>query len=347
MLMADAATPETTAPGSRTLIAAAATAATAANDPPPAPTPPSRIEREFRLRSGETVADGVRRTARGQLAASSAALAGAADRDELGEAVHSTRKSIKRVRAVLRLSRDALGAQTYEHENATMRTIAGRLSRARDAQVLIDTLRALEAEVEITARTTERLHARLEDDRTREVAALADDGDIAVATQQALEEARARTAQWRLEPAGFGAVKPGLRRVYGRGRKRLHAACDEPSAENLHDVRKRVKDLWHAAELLHEAHPKRMKRIASDAHELSGLLGDHHDLSVLRDYAESNPQLFGDMASRQVLLTALDRRRDTLQERALELGRRLYRRSPKRFVKHVARGWDKRVASSG
>jgi len=86
-----------------------------------------------------------------------------------------------------------------------------------------------------------------------------------------------------------------------------------------------------------------MKRLARDTQGLSDLLGDHHDLSVLRDYIEANPQLFSDMAARETLLAVLDRRRDTLQRRALKLGRKVYKRSPKRFVKAVARGWDKRV----
>jgi CHAD domain-containing protein len=340
--------PDAPAASSRTLIAAAATATPAADDPPPAPPPPSREEREFRLHAGETVADGIRRAARGQLADSSAALAGAADRAELGAAVHGTRKSIKRVRTALRLSRDAIGAATYERENTELRAIAGRLADARDAQVLIETLRALEQRAgdELSPQTTQRLQARLEDDHGREIAVMAADGDLALTTGLALEQARARTAQWSFGQHGFGAVKPGLLRVYRRGRRGLRAACDEPTAENLHDVRKRVKDLWHASELLHAAHPKRMKRLARDAHELSGLLGDHHDLSVLRDYAQANPQLFSDMTARETLLAALDRRSETLQHRALKLGRQLYKRPPKRFVKDVARGWDKRVGSA-
>ncbi len=336
-----------TDPASRTLIAAAVTGTAAADDPPPAPKPAGGEERAFRLRADETVADGIRRAARGQLADSSEALAGASGTDELGDAVHSTRKAIKRVRTTLRLSRDALGERAYERENSDIRTIAGRLSDARDAQVLIETLDALEQrfEDELAPSTAEKLRARLEDEHERALSAFADDGDLAATTRQALEEVRARTAEWSFGRQGFDSVKPGLRRVYRRGRKRIRAACADPSAENLHDARKRVKDLWHAAELLHEAHPERMKCLARDAHALSDLLGEHHDLSVLRDHVEANPQLFADMTAREALLAVLERRRDMLQRRALKLGRRVYRHSPKRFVKDVERGWRKRVGS--
>lgn len=339
------ATSSSSSPDARTLVGAGAAGTTAAQSPPPAPQPPSRRERRYRVRGDETVAAGMRRAARGRLADSSDALAGASGRDELNAAVHGTRKSIKRVRATLRLSREAIGEDTYARENAELRTIARRLSAARDAQVLIDTLTALEKRYgeELDPGATAGLRARLDDDRGRALAQLADDGDLAVVTRQALEEARARAAQWTFATHGVGAVAPGLRRVYARGRRRIRAACDEPTAERLHDARKRVKDLWHAAELLHAAHPKRMKRLARDAHALASLIGDHHDLSVLREYVGANPQLFSDMGSRAALITVLDRRRDKLQRRALKLGRRLYEQPPKRFAKAVERGWRKRV----
>jgi CHAD domain-containing protein len=334
-------------PAGRTHIGAAAADTTVSDEPLPVPTPLSRADRKFRLRAGETVPDGLRRAARGRLAAGSNALATAGDHDERAEAVHDTRKAIKRVRAALRLSRAAVGEPTYRRENDGLRTIAGRLAGARDARVMIDTLGALERRCadEIDPRTLRRLHERLRDDDERASAALAGEGDLAVRTRQSLEEVRARTAGWRLRSDGFDAIKPGLKRVYRQGRKRLRTARDEPTAENLHALRKRVKDLRHAAELLREAHPKRMKRVAKDTHTLATTLGDHHDLSALRDYADANPQLFSDMAARETLLAAIDRRAETLRRRAVKHGRKLYKRSPKRFVKDIGRGWDKRVGA--
>jgi len=336
-----------TDPSARTLVGAAAAGTTAAAQPPAAPKPATRAQRTFRLRADETVADGIRRVARGQLADGADELAGVT-RAGLGEAVHATRKGIKRVRAALRLSRDAIGEDVYGRENTHLRMIAGRLAGARDARVLLETLTALEKRFEdqLPRAATAALRARLEDDHERAITALAEDGDVAARTAQALDEAQARTVQWSFERDDFGALKPGLRRIYGRGRKQLRAACKEASAESLHDCRKRVKDLWHVAQILRPAHPKRMKRLARDAHELANLLGDHHDLSVLRDYVEVHPQLFAGPAPRDALLVVVDRRRDTLRRRALKLGRRLYKRSPKRFVKTLERGWRKRVGAA-
>jgi len=344
--MTRAATSQDTDPSARTLVGAAAAGATAAGHPPSAPKPATGAQRKFRLRADEPVPDGMRRVARGRLADGAEALAGVTTAG-LGEAVHATRKNVKRVRAAVRLSRDAIGEDIYHRENTHMRMIAGQLAGARDARVLVETLTALEQrfEDELPRGATAALRARLEDDHERAIAAMAEDGDLAARAAQGLDEARARTAQWSFERDDFRALKPGLRRTYRRGRKRLRAARKEASAENLHDCRKRVKDLWHAAQILRPAHPKRMKRLARDAHDLADLLGDHHDLSVLRDYVEVHPQLFSGAAPRDALLAVLDRRRDTLRRKALKRGRRLYRRSPKRFVAAVEQGWRKRVAA--
>src|SRR5918996_391117 len=99
-------------------------------------------ERQFRLRDGEWVLDGVRRVARGQLDMSIERLAGDTDED-LGTAVHETRKSLKRLRAIARLARDELGDEAYRRENVAFRDAGRRLAGARDSQVLLETLDAL------------------------------------------------------------------------------------------------------------------------------------------------------------------------------------------------------------
>ena len=84
--------------------------------------------------------DGVRRIARDQLDMSIERLEGHTDED-LGTAVHETRKSLKRMRATVRLARDELGDEAYRRENIAFRDAARRLGGARDSQVLLETLR--------------------------------------------------------------------------------------------------------------------------------------------------------------------------------------------------------------
>ena len=305
----------------------------------------SRPDRRYRLRADEPVADGIRRIARGQLADASDDLS-ESSRRELSHAVHETRKRIKRVRAALRLTRDAIGEPSYERENAAMRRTARRLAAGRDAQVLVETLDELAERFgdELPAEATTMLRARLETQRAG--AELSLGGEDAEAVRSALADALDRAPGWTFDTDGFDALSPGLRRIYRRGRKRMRAAQEDPNAENLHEWRKRVKDLWHATQIVREAQPKRLKRVSKRAHKLANSLGDAHDLDVLRDFAEAHPQCFADEDSKQALLAVIDRRREALCVKALKRGRKLYEPKPKRFVKRIERGWRKRAAAS-
>jgi CHAD domain-containing protein len=302
--------------------------------------------RAYRLRRDEHVPDGIRRIARGQLLNAHEELGGAS-KHTLGEAVHDTRKRLKRLRACLRLTRDALGEETYDRENTALRMAGRRLSGARDAQVLVETLDALaEHFADVLPRAvTERLRARLQDEHERATAEMRDDDATLAATLGELEGARTRAAGWTLEPDGFDALQPGLRRIYRRGRKRVRTASADTTTENLHEARKRVKDLWHATQIVRPAAPKKLKKVSRRAHDVADLLGDDHDLAMLREYAETHPQCFDDESSRRALLAVLDRRRDALQRDALKRARKLYTPSPKRFVGAIGRGWRKRAAA--
>jgi CHAD domain-containing protein len=302
---------------------------------------------DHRLRVDEHVPDGISRIVREQLVEARYVLSNAPARG-LGEAIHDTRKRLKLVRAVLRLARDGLGEETYDRENATLRRAGQRLSPARDAQVLLDTLEALRERFdhELPDDATDVLRGRLQDDRRHAQAALREDDRDVAAVLDALQDTADRTAAWTLEPAAFAALAPGLRRIHRRGRRALRVARKDPSAENLHELRKRVKDLRHASEVVCAARPKRLRKVAGRAHEVGDLLGDNHDLHVLRAYVESHPHCFADESSMDALLAVIDRRAALLCERALKRAKRLYTQSPKRFVAKAQRGWNKRAASS-
>jgi CHAD domain-containing protein len=164
------------------------------------------------------------------------------------------------------------------------------------------------------------------------------------AVRAELEEARVRSASWKYDTERFEALRPGLERIYRRGRRSMRAAADEPSDEHLHEWRKRAKDLWHALQILRPAAPKRMRARAKRAHRLSDLLGEDHDLAVLREHVVQADSPVVQEPARTALLSLIDRRRAALQREALKLGGRLYARRPKRFARSVERAWQKRAA---
>ena len=271
------------------------------------------MSRAFRLKQDEAVPDGVRRIARGRIDHAIEALADASE-----EGVHDARKDMKKLRALLRLVRGEVGDKVFRREADTFRDAAGELSGVRDADVMLATLAELEqrydAEVGPVRQALEAHRLRTTGGGRKQAA------ETAVAL---LTEARGRVDDWPLERDGFEALAEGLERSYRRGRRDWRAALKEPSSENLHEWRKRTKDLWYHCSILEETWKPVMAALADEAHELSDRLGDDHDLAVLLD--------FGAESLEPLIAT----RRAELQEEAFAYGSRLYADKPKAFVRRI------------
>jgi CHAD domain-containing protein len=297
-------------------------------------------DREFALHPGESLAPGLRRVARGQID-TAVELLTPRDGELSDDAVHDSRKALKRLRALARLLRGELGPQRYRAENDALRDTGRRLSGARDAEVLVDTLEDVIGK-ELDGHATAGLAAlRVELIVGRQIAReqLLRDAGTTDAAAEELSAVRGRAAHWTRPEADFDAVAPGLGRIYGQGRRRLRRARTQPTAENLHDWRKRVKDLRHAAEVLAPANPDRMRKIARRADRLGETLGVEHDLAVLGQLVAHRRDLFADRTEHEQLAHAIERRRARLRRSAFKRGRRLYDRKPQRFVKRIARDW--------
>ena len=287
----------------------------------------------FGLGEGERVPDGVRRITRGQLDMSTERLEGHTD-ENLGRAVHETRKSLKRLRATVRLARGEIGDEAYRHENVAFRDAGRRLGGARDSEVLLETLDALTerdpeaappARFERFKRTLVGQHGAAQR-RLHQGAAVTE-------VLGELDRARARVGDWQLEQEDLDALAPGFKRIYRRGRRAYRSARQEPSTEDLHELRKRAKDLWYAAQIVRPSAPKKMKRIARRAHELSDLIGEDHDLALLAQRADERRDRFSDETAAGELAALVERRRAELQREALDLARRLFRKKPRKIVR--------------
>jgi hypothetical protein len=304
-------------------------------------------ERAFCLSEDEPIPDGIRRIARGQLDQAHDELSDGPKRD-FATAVHDTRKGFKRLRATVRLARGGLGGGIYRRENVALRDAGRRLAGVRDASVLIETLDALEAVSgnDVAPDATAKLRAQLNGERKQALESLRADDTLTAGVMDDIDRARMRTAAWTFDVDGFEAVEPGLRRIYRRGRKAMRRAQEVPTDANLHQWRKRVKDLWHAEQILRPASPKRMKA-AKRTHGLADLLGDDHDLAELRHYVATHSGCFDDRAARVALTAVIDRRRRVLQDKAFSVGPKVYRRSPRRFAKVIGRHWRKQAIARG
>src|SRR5947209_16339334 len=323
-------------PAARTLAASAALAAgTAATAKIASARGHSGAKPQYRLEAEETPKQGISRVARGELNLTIGLLKGAPDGHGRAEAVHEARKALKRLRALLRVIRPAFDERRYRREIVVFRDAGRELSEARDAQVLLETLDSLLDRFgdELPRGSWARLHGALEAGvahvKTNGVGSY--DDVLAVLTR-----ARRRVPSWSLPTEnGRGSLAEGFERIYRRGRRRFRRAKADPTPENLHELRKRAKDLWHAAELLEPACPEKMEPLAKSAHQLSNLLGDDHDLSVLLEYAARHPELLDD-GEQERLQKVVDRRRKSLRRQGLKCAAEVYKRKPKKILRQLA-----------
>jgi hypothetical protein len=130
-------------------------------------------------------------------------------------------------------------------------------------------------------------------------------------------------------------LAPAARRIYRRGREALTRLRKKPSDERWHELGKRSKDLWYVSQLLQPVTPKQMKQVRKQAHRLSDLLGEDHELALLEQRIRG-----GQLSEKEVKLVRrlIGRRRRNLQDEALLLARRLYRRKPRKFARRLGLG---------
>ena len=295
----------------------------------------------YRLKQREGIATGVRRIVTAELARAIDELEGRRS-GRTGTAVHEARKHLKKTRAALRLVREDLGADLRRDENAALRDAQARLSGARDAEVLLETLARVQgsAAERVPAPAAATLRDALHERRD---AARRQGGDNRAEAITELQAALGRVESWPLDDDSFAAAAKGLRRIYRDGRRAQRAAAATGDPEPWHEWRKRVKDLWYAARILKPAAPLELGAIVDEADGLAELLGDLNDLAVLRAAVEEHADAMTDHQVEQ-LHAVIDEAASELRRHAVPRGLRLYAESPKRFVARVAAYMESRTA---
>lgn len=291
----------------------------------------------YRFEPDESVREAITRCAGEQLDRAVQELSPETENDPVA-AVHAARKAVKKERALLRVAQGTLGSRQRATENGALRDAARSLSGVRDADVMIQTLDELshrfsgQLPESAFAAVRKQLKPRRSSERARGTAKLSAEA------MQDLSAVRARVDDWKLERDGWGAIDDGLLRTYRRGRESFWQAREEPSLENLHAWRKRVKDLWYQLRLLTPVCGPTVGGQAEEAHRLADCLGDDHDLGVLK---QTLLQIGRDLAiDLDGLLGLVDYRRGELQTEAMHVGQRLYAEKAKPFGRRIHRYWD-------
>lgn len=212
-------------------------------------------------------------------------------RSDIHVGVHSARKAIRRLRAVLALF--ATDEQPLQRSDRALQRLGRGLSALRDAHVLVDTAQSLQAGAPAPGWATVITHLGARRDRLLQ-RACAQDAEFKkkrrVVQRVGLE---LDTQRWELVRKG------DLRRALARSRRRVEKAAararDSDDAQALHDWRRRVRRLRMQLEVMARLDSGLVKdRPGSDGgkqgkglHRLSDALGREQDLRMLRNHVRA------------------------------------------------------------
>ena len=255
------------------------------------------------------------------------------ERDDRATLLHDVRKDIKKSRSLLRLMRPALADDLYTTQMTRLRASAHTISAARDADVAPVALRGVRERY--VGRLPESTYAAFEAVLAERASGTCDD---LAGQREVLASIRENVDEWPLRETDWAQILDGLQRTYRRGRRAMRRARHEASVENLHEWRKRAKDLTYQVRLLESAWPAALEAYAGQAKRLADLLGDDHDLAMLVSLLNEpgGPAATVAVPADPVIELA-ELRRAQLQRKAWRLGRRLYGESPREFRRRIER----------
>lgn len=267
----------------------------------------------YQLLRSEEPGQGIRRIIGERIDAAVRELTGG---NPIHRQAHETRKRLKEIRAALRLVRGGLNG-LFSMENTAFRDAGRELAPLREAQAMVEAIDKLKLHYrgDPAVKDLRRVKRDLQKRRDRVIGGMSDVPDRVRRSTEGLRQARHRVPAWPLEKESLALIRPGLRETFRKGRKAFARAEKDRSAENFHEWRKRVKDLWYQAQLLRNVHRKFDEEYRKRVETLSQLLGEHHDLDALRAVVAEEP----------IVVALIDRRLREIEPQSFTLGRLLYR----------------------
>ena len=288
----------------------------------------------YRFKLQEPIGRGVARIGLEQIEIAEAKLA---SKDDISTAIHDARRCLKRVRALLRLVQPGLDEGIYRRESERLSGIGKLLSGARDLDVMRQTLTKLEGRLEaMPAGAAERLGKLAA--HSQGLSRKAGSGGRRQALQRLGQSKRLFTGN-AIAQIELDDLIDGLGRTYRKARKAFRAAYRQPSDEAFHAWRKRVQLHWRHMALLSRGWPEALSARAGEAKELSRLLGEDHDHSILLTLARQRGASIIEPKDLEALTALCSSCQDELRAAARPRGERLFAEPARNLEERVAHYW--------
>ena len=261
---------------------------------------------------------------------------------DMGMAIHESRQTYKKCRAILRLVRDSMGYASYYRENISLRDMQRELSQIRDADVQYHLFARLsDSYPEYSGKkwfTRMLEHARRTYDL--ELKHFLKSGKAESIARSARLKA-AQIQQYKLQGDGFEIIEGGLFRIYKQGKELGKLVfSQEADASEIHAFRKKAKYLQYQLTYLRPISRELFKVMSASMGQLTESLGYYNDLHIactrMEAYAEENKlkrkKLHG-------LLSGLGEEMQKAKSDSKQAYEMLYVEKPKHLTKRIGAYW--------
>jgi hypothetical protein len=290
----------------------------------------------YRFDPEQPVAEDVRRVATHQFTLAVARLTSAGDVTRDGS-VHAARRHIKKIRALIRLMRPALGRR-YRALDRRLRAVNRMLAPIADSQATAAMLPRVvwrdggDLPADLVAKLRDSVVRR--ESMAYEDAAL---NDAFGTTAALLRAERDAIGEWPLHHIGVRSIARGLERTARKSRRAMRKALDSSRVADYRKWRQLAKYHWLQVRLIKARCGGGLDLDERRLEALDGYLGDCRNCAILRDVLTSDSLLDRTDAARG--LQAVRRYERELRRCARRIGTAIYAETPKDFVRRVARHW--------
>jgi CHAD domain-containing protein len=290
----------------------------------------------YRFKVDQSVDDEVRRIAAKQLTLALEHL-GAIGNLKNDAALHEARRHVKKVRALIRLVRPALGT-SYRRSNRALRRVNRLLSPIADGEAVLGTLARLEQRSAADLSTAVGVLRKTLLARRSAIDRRAKSRRVLQLCSFALKTELARVSKWQLSRRGRRAVTGGLRKTVRAARRAMARTNAHPTAGNYHAWRRRVKDHWFQLRLLERRCGGELVARQRLLETLDGHLGEYHNCVLLQSVLTKEQRL-GRLETAG-LLRALRRYQLELRGEAARVAAEVFDQRPREFVRFVEHAWQ-------
>lgn len=246
---------------------------------------------------------------------------------DLALAVHSSRKSLRKLRALVELLHHALPRRTRRATVAALRDARRELGAARDRTVIPQVLETI------------TLEPAQQDDAAKIIAAATVDGPSDDDTRAAVAHAAKAAGDAVREitealdaPVDWPMVSAGIAAMYRRAREERRASRGDHDA--FHRWRRRNKELLYQLEALERHAGAPVAELRREVEAVSDGQGRAVDLIALRELVRQHRELL-DPTRAEELLASIDRQLEPLVRELRETGKAVFERRGSDIERHI------------